>query len=86
MLELIVQYKWDASVKTHRQWAFLTYATTFVIGSAAMLSSTTRLQDLEPTNTVLQGSMIALELVTLGSKIFRLVRSTGIRLVTPAHV
>eukprot|EP01050_Picozoa_sp_SAG11_P001395 SAG11_NODE_60_length_19094_cov_26.549566_10_plen_1057_part_00 len=62
LLELIVQYKWEASVRSQRQWAFLTYGATFAIGSAAMLSSTARLQELEPTSTVdvLQGSMIAL--------------------------
>eukprot|EP01052_Picozoa_sp_SAG31_P028872 SAG31_NODE_2824_length_5038_cov_3.060336_3_plen_1003_part_00 len=87
LLEWIVQYKWDTNVKSLRLWAFITYLIAFTIGSAAMLSSTSGLQDSEPARTVdlLQGSMIALELVTLGSKIFRLVRRAFV-LYLRAHV
>ena len=78
LLELIVQFKWTENVRARRMQAMVVYGCTCVVAAAAMLVSVTS-EDVGTNNfstaDVLQGLLVTIELLSLGSKAFQLVSS-----------
>ena len=78
LLQLIVQHKWEANVRSHRMRSIALHGTALVVRAVAMVTSVTRADSdavsmSSNTADALQGLVVVIEVASLGAEAFELV-------------